>query len=430
MKLRAFAPVLAVAAIALAASFGTAAAQTDAMPAKAVLPTAVPSPVLPAVPAVAPGYGAPKVTPSTAQIVGVGGAFVGISLQDAIGMALLKNSSLAVSASNARIARYQIVEAKAPFDLRFLVEPSTSYEVTQPTNALFAGPGTYTFVPSPGPLFGINGLPPQPSYVHNPGNIIQHQYGFQYGLGGQTLNGTRFSAGIQQERTYNNVTFNAYNPYYIASLNVNVTQPLLKDLGMNAAKHQLELAAIGADNSSAQALVDASNTISKVDDTYWDLVAAWRNVAIQEDLLQAAVKQQNSNVRLARQGAAAPVNAVESQAQVAQFQDSVYSALQNVASLQNELKSLVVTDPKDPVWTANLVPTSPVAQLPAAADVQSVIETARQNRPEMEQARDKYAAAHVDVAYAKNQALPQGDLHVGYQSNGFAGLPLSVPGLF
>ena len=69
---------------------------------------------------------------------------------------------------------------------------------------------------------------------------------------------------------------------------------------MNAVKRQLKLALIDADSSEAQALVDASNTIAQVEDAYWNLVAAWRNVAIQEDALKQAIDQQQSVVRLAK----------------------------------------------------------------------------------------------------------------------------------
>ena len=92
---------------------------------RAVIPTPVPSPILPAVPTVASGYAAPQVAPSSANIIGVTAQpFVGISLQDAVAMSLLKNSSLAISASNTRIARFQIVQSKGPFDVRFIVERS------------------------------------------------------------------------------------------------------------------------------------------------------------------------------------------------------------------------------------------------------------------------------------------------------------------
>jgi outer membrane protein TolC len=380
-------------------------------------------PRFPVVPSVAPGYRAPQVAPSAAEIVGVTQQpFVGISLQDAIAMALLKNPNLAVSASNVRIARYTIVEVKGAYDVQLQLKPSSSFSVQPPQNAFVAGPGEVgKYSPAPGSS-------PGPVYTSGPGNIIQHESGFQYGVGGQTENGLTYQAGIQQSRTYNNTIFNAYNPYYIATLNVALTQPLLKNAGMNATKRQLKLAFVNADASAAQALIDASSTIAQVETAYWNLVAAWRNVAIQEDALRDAIAQQQSNVRLARRGALAPIEAVESQTQVSNFQDDVFSALQTVSQLQVQLKSLVVADPGDAIWTANLVPSTSVEQLPSAGDLALIVAEGRRNRPEVRQAEDKRLAADIDRSFAANQSLPQADVQVQYLSNGFAGLLTPVPG--
>jgi outer membrane protein len=386
----AFATVIAV------TPFGVS-AQTTKGPAVATIPTPVPTPVMPAVPAVAPGYRAPDVQPTSANIVGVTQQpFVGIALNDAIGMALLKNPNLAVAASNTRIAAYQITEARGNYDVRFFVTPSVKHDTTAPENAFFSG----------GPDF-------QP--------IVQNYQTIQSGLEGQTLAGTQYNVNISQSKVNDNTFINAFNPYYLASFNVSVTQPLLKNFGMNAGKRQLELARIGQDQSQASTLATVSSTIAQVEDAYWDLVAAWRNVAIQEAALHDSVLQQASNVRQARKGAAAPIDAVESSTQVAIYQENVFSALQNVAQLQNELKSLIVTDPADPIWRANLVPTSSVLQPPATPSVASVLATAMKNRPEIREAIDAQKQASVDVAYAKNQRLPQADLQLNYNGNGFAG---------
>jgi outer membrane protein TolC len=389
----------------------------DTLPARATLPTAIPTLVLPAVPSVAPGYAAPAVAPSAPAIIGVTAQpFVGISLQDAIAMALLRNPNLAVSASNFKVARYNVVQLKGAYDLSLHLEPSSSYSVNPPQNFLAAGPGEqgeYT----PGPIF-----------TNGPGNIIQHQSGFQYGVNGQTENGTSYQASIEQQRTYNNTLFNAFNPQYLASLNLAVTQPLLKNAGMNAGKRQLKLALINADADTAQTLVDASNAISQVENTYWSLVAAWRSVAIQEEALRQAIEQQRSNVRLARRGAAAPIDAVESQTQVSNFQDQVFSALERVSRLQNDLKALVTADSRDPIWRANLVPSTSVQQVPRSGELSAVIAAAQQNRPEVRQALDRKLSAEVDTAFARNQSLPQADVQAQYQSNGFAGLLTPVPG--
>jgi HAE1 family hydrophobic/amphiphilic exporter-1 len=186
---------------------------------------------------------------------------------------------------------------------------------------------------------------------------------------------------------------------------------------------------INADASTAQALVDTSTTIAQVQDAYWNLVAAWRNVAIQEDALKEAVLQQQSVTRLAKRGAAAPITVVESETQVATFQDDVFSALETVSELQNQLKSLIVADPADAIWRANLVPSTPVAELPSAHDLATIQAEARQNRPEYRQAEDKRLQADLDRAYAKNQMLPQADVQATYLSNGFAGLLTPVPPL-
>jgi len=395
----------------------------DNLPKRAMLPTPIPSASVAPVPSVAPGYRAPAAQPSSPAIVGVTQQpFVGISLQDAVAMALLQNPNLAISSSNARIARYRITEAKSAFDTQLQLEPSSNFSVTPPENLFFAGPGN----PGLYTCTGFTGLP-FPCETAGPGNIIQHQYNFQGSFSGQLVNGTTYSAGITRTRTINNTIINTFNPYYQSSLNLAVTQPLLRNFGMNEAKRALKLQLLTADSQEAQELVDASSTIAQVADAYWNLVAAWRNVAIQEEALKEAALQEQSIVRIARRGAAPPVTAVEAQSQVATFQSDVFAALETVSKLQNQLKSLIVSDPDDPIWRANVVPSSPVQQLPTVEDLSSIVALAAQFRPEVRQARDQIRQADVDEAYAKNQLLPQADLQVQYQSNGFAGVLAPVP---
>ena len=426
-KLRALPAVVAFTALVLATlPLQPISAQNDAgLPRRAVLPTEIPSPQLASPPSVAAGYHAPDVEPSDPGIVGVTrNPFVGISLQDAIGMALVKNNNLAVSASNVRIARYRIVQAKANFDVHLQVQPSSSFYVQPPENLFFAGPGVGGYGYTCNPL-GLG--TPHPCSTTGPGYIIQHQYSFESGINGQGMAGTQYSASISQVRTYNNLIVNSFNPYYQAILNLSVTQPLLKNAGMNAAKRQLKMAVIDADSNAAQALVDASNTLAQVEDAYWDLVAGWRNVAIQEEALKEAIEQQRLAVRTATRGAVAPITAVEAQTQVANFQSQAYSALQNVSQLQTQLKNLIAADSADPIWAANLVPSSPVQELPSAGDLPVVLGVAERTRPEVRQINDQRRVADLDLAYAHNQALPQADLVVQYLSNGFAGRLQPLP---
>jgi outer membrane protein TolC len=153
-------------------------AQLDSrLPGSAPLPTEIPTMMMPPVPTVAPGYRAPLAGPTGTHIIGVTQQpFVAISLQDAIAMSLLGNTNLAISASNFRIAHYNIVQAKGAYDVSLHLQPQSNYSVNPPQNFLAAGPGEEaSYGPSSAPI-----------YTTGPGNIIQHQSATGYGLSGQT----------------------------------------------------------------------------------------------------------------------------------------------------------------------------------------------------------------------------------------------------
>ncbi len=361
-----------------------------------VLPPSPSAPILPKVPDVARGYRAPNAKTTLANVTGITSQpFVGLSLEDAIGMALAKNPNVQIARANVRIARYQIVAASGAYDVHFQIAPSVSYSKQPPTNSFFAGP--------------------------NFGPIVQNQQTLAGGIGGALAGGQTYSVSVSSSRVDNNTVFNTFNPYYPSNLSVSFMQPILRGAAIDSARKGYRLAVIGSDVTSAQALANASQTLGDVENTYWDLVAAWRNVAIRESALRQAVVQQRSNLRLAKSGAAAPIEAVESSTQVSIFQENVFVALQSVVVLQNRLKGLLVSDPSDPIWRANLVPTSPVLRLPTVAPLNELVKMALANRPEMREAIDARRSADVQYAFAHDQLKPQVDLTLGYQTNGFAG---------
>ena len=392
----------AVAAVLFALPGIPAAAQPT--PAPSAPPTPPPI-VLPAVPTLAPGYVAPvNAPPPNGDLVGVTQQpFVGIKLEDALTMALQRNTDLAVAESNTRIANFQIVAAKGAYDLQFQLVPQYSRN-TQPALSPFQG--------------GPNGGP-----------VTTISSGATGAFTGQVSGGGRYTISASGSSINNNALFNAYNPYYQTALGFNFTQPLLRGAGAGSpATRALKLAQAGAQAQQATLLVQASQTLTNVSNAYWDLVAAWRNVAIQEEGLRNAQAQAASNQRLANQGAAAPVDVVESNTQINVFQDNVFAAVQQVQALQLQLKSLILANPGDPVWSANLVPTSAVLQLPLEPSLDDLIVSALRNRPEVAQLRAARLQAAVNLAYARNQELPQLDLGLGFTTNGFAGVPTNVTG--
>jgi outer membrane protein TolC len=352
--------------------------------------------VLPPAPAVGPLVGTPKSLPS-GDIAGTTGPLVGITIEDAIGMALHRNTNLAVSQSNRRIAAYEIVAAKGAYDVKFQLQPQYQFSQQAAVSTFQAGP---------------DGAPVQ-----------QVTAGANAGFSGQTSTGGSYSISTLAQRVDDNATLNSYNPYYQTALALTFSQPLARNLAIDATRRQLQLSKINLDQSNDNALLTASNTVDNVLTAYYNLLAAWKNVGIQEDALRQAKAQSESNTRLVRQGAAAPVDVVESDTQVNEFQDDVYAAVANVASLQNQLKQLILSDPADPAWTANLVPLSPQLEQPAEPAVDDLVIAALRARPEVAQLRESLRAEDVNVAYFKDQTKPQIDLNLGVTENGFAGAP-------
>ncbi len=354
-----------------------------------------------AIPVVARGYRAPVLPSAASEIVGITAQpFVGIRLHDAIAMALRKNPDLAIAGENVKIARYAVVAAKGNFDLRFQIAPSVAHVTEAPTNAFFAGPN---FSP-----------------------IVQNQQKVAGTLSALLPGGQSVSVGLSQSKTIDNTFINAFDPSYATSLNVGLDQPLLRGAGMNPAREQLQLAVAGSRAARAQARAQTAATIAAVESTYWQLVAAWRAVAIAQSALHEAMLQEGSVNRLVLRGAAAPIERTEAQSQVESFRATLDSALQQVAGLQNSLKSQILSESNDPIWLANLVPTSPARALPKVANLNVLVERALRDRPEVAQSAATQEEAAIALASAKNGVLPKIDLTLGYQSNGFAGIPTNV----
>ncbi|HEY0613472.1 MAG TPA: TolC family protein [Candidatus Elarobacter sp.] len=355
--------------------------------------------VLPPVPSLPP-FSAPVNAIPNPDLVGVQQQpFVGLALQDAVVMALQRNTQLAIAQSNRRIANYQIVAAKGAYDVNFQLVPSYTHAVAPVVSA-----------------FNTNA---------QGGPVTTDTANATAGIRGLTQRGGTYSANLVATRVSSDSAFNSYNPFYETALQLSVTQPLLRGRAIDQPRLQIQLAEITSAVSTSNALAQASNTIVQVQNAYFDLVSAWQNVAIQEEGLRNAQAQAQSNARLAARGAVAPTDIVEANTQVNIFQDNVYAAIQNVQRVQTQLKQLMLANPADPVWFANLVPTTPVVQVPQEPALDALVTSAIQNRPEVAQVRAQRSQADVSLSFARDQLKPQLDLGLGYTSNGFAGSPLN-----
>ncbi len=218
----------------------------------------------------------------------------------------------------------------------------------------------------------------------------------------------------------------AFNPSFVSTVQFELRQPLFRSFRMDQTRRQIEIAKRALDLSDSQFRQRVIEIITQVQNAYWDLIFALRNVEIAEQSLELAKANLENNRRQVQAGTLAPIELAQSEAEVQRRTQEVTAAIGQVTVAENALKNLILGDPNSPEWSANIVPTESIDFLPPAVDFESALRMALQNRPELEQLRFRRAQNEIDLKYFRNQMRPQIDLVATYGSSGLAGTPTMV----
>lgn len=161
--------------------------------------------------------------------------------------------------------------------------------------------------------------------------------------------------------------------------------------------------------------------VANVQRAYWDLTYALRNLQVQRDSVRDAKSQLEHNRRLVDEGQLAPIDIVAAETQVANFEQAVYDALNGVNLAENSLKNLISPDRNNPIWSESLTPVDPVELSVPITTLTEAIDTAIQNRPELEINKTQKEINAIDQRFFREQKKPQIDLIASYSSSGVGG---------
>jgi HAE1 family hydrophobic/amphiphilic exporter-1 len=318
-----------------------------------------------------------------------------LTLREAIELALSNNKDIEVARQNVRVAEFDLQGARGVYDPRFLT--NSYYEKTETPAASF--------------LSGSSS-----------GAVTQSGFFSSSSVQGLT---PKFGGGYRVDLVANRITtdnqFAALNPQYPSSLTFNYTQPLLRGLRFDQNRRAIEIAKKNLSLTDAQFRQRAIETITNVQRAYWDLVFALRNLQVQRDAVRDARAQLEHNRRLVTEGALAPIDVVAAEAQVSGFEQSVYSALDDVGRAENYLKNLIAQNRRAELWDAAIVPTDAVEQQTPTVDLTTAMETALKSRPEVQSADVAAEINQIEQRFAREQSKPQVDLIASYGAVGLAG---------
>jgi HAE1 family hydrophobic/amphiphilic exporter-1 len=329
--------------------------------------------------------------------VGITGE-VSLSLDDAIRMVLENNNSIAVSRIGREISQYGVSGATGAFDPVFAVRSSAYRQVT-PVSSTLAG--------------SANGA------VDSRAVSIQPQLSGLLPWGG-----TAYQASFSSARQTSDNAFTTLNPQFPSSLSFTVTQPLGRNFKFDPARQGLAVSRKNETLTFQQLRQLLSDSVTQTVEAYADLVYANEFLKVEVDAVGLASNQVNSNQRMVDQGVSAPVDVIEARTQLATFEQAVYLAQAQLTRAENNLKSLILANRNDPLWSSSLRPVTDLDLNSPSIALEDAVRDAIASRPEMSQAEISSEINSLNTRLYREQTKPQIDLVAGYTAAGLGGHPV------
>lgn len=322
-----------------------------------------------------------------------------LSLQDCIQMTLSQNIDLQISRYDPEIAFYALRAAYGAYDpsLSFSGQHNHSEAGSRLLSGGFSIPGSITDSDSFNAGLG-NGLTPW-GMTYDVSANVSDSYGRSFSV---STNGSLIPNGFESSG---------------GSLSGTIRQPLLRNFWIDNARLSIRVNRLALKQSELQLQLDLMNTLTSVETTYNNLIAARESVLVQQKAVELAEQLASENQRRVEVGAMAPLDAKQAQSQAATAHASLISAQANLAVQENALRRLISSNYVD--WAFSPVePTGTLTAEKREFDLQESWKRGLTQHPTILGARLAVERQGIQVKYLKNQLFPQLDLVATYGYNG------------
>lgn len=336
-----------------------------------------------------------------------------LSLDDAISLALENNLDISVQRYGPLIADAAVLRAKAgqgtavqSFDPQLTSSFNWDRRSVPINNPFLAGTGTAA----------QTALTNQTTTAN-----------FQYAQGFST--GTSYQINFNNSRNSTTSASTFLNPSVQTVMNFAFQQSLLDGFGFVPNKRFLRLARNNKRIADLAFQDQVINTVSTVQNLYWDLVFAREDVKVKQRSVELAEKLYNDNKRQVEIGTLAPIEVVRAEAEVARTRQDLIVSQTFLLQQQTLMKNALTKNSMDAnVLTVEIVPTDSISKptsLPTISLSEAVNE-AWEKRPDIRQSRIDLENRHITVRATRNALLPSLTLSGQFGGTGLAGNALST----
>ena len=320
---------------------------------------------------------------------------VAMPLESVLLLALKNNLDITFARMQPAAAETDIMREQGEFDTLFTSEFSKYRERKQVANVL-AGSGSSA-------------------------DIWQERYNFDGGLQKKFALGTEADLTLRHKESSSDLPFAGLVPEYYSELVLGLTQPLLRDFGIEVGRTFIKIANLNYQASEQQFRQDVMDVLYQVESFYWDLYYRIADLDNKRKSLERAKDFQRTFRARIEAGTLAPIEIHQADAEVSLRTQEVILAEARVHQAEDNLKKALNLYRDDRYWDVAVQP----ADMPERSAIQPVasdcIEIALEKRPDIRQARLSQDISNTQVRYSKNQLLPRLDLLGSIGTNGLSG---------
>lgn len=309
-----------------------------------------------------------------------------VSLKDAVIEALEHNLDITISRQTKESRLADIIIEQAKFDPTFSLN-GTFNRTVNPLNR---------------PVFGFSG-----AALNEIQTFDQRTHQLTFDLTQNLSTGGNYDLNYSPQRSnVSGPTTFLFNPSYTGGLALTLTQPLLRNAGVEINKTFIKIA---QNNATVERHVFADrvmSVIATVEQNYWELVFANENLKVAQAAWKAAQELLASNRAKAKAGVMSIVDVLQAEAAVASRVEQILVAEKAIRDQEDQLRRLLVPGAEELREEVHLIPTDRPEKVLEPLSLQEAIDTAMELRPEILQAGKNVETSDLNVKFAKNQLLP------------------------
>lgn len=315
-----------------------------------------------------------------------------LSLRDVITNTLKNNVSIAVQEFQSKIRKEEIITQEADFDPNISLEGNATQEKILSSFA-----------------------------VSNP-VTQQNTQNIDLSFDQKLKLGTQYELKFRNDRIETDSFFAALSPQYNSRFEINLTQPLLKNFGLDINKTNIYIASNNLDISDFEFKNKIIEVVSDAENVYWDLVFSREDLKVQQKSVERAKDLERRVKAQVEVGTMAPLEILQAQSEVASREEAVIQAQKLIQDNQDNLKNILNISFDSSEGLKDIQPLdSPKFLVEAPVSLRKSVLTALKRRPDYLSKKKELDNKNIQVKFNENQLYPTLDMVASFGLNGISG---------